>query len=200
MSLKEFLATAKSSIKGLFTSRSGSKQEQPEQKEEKMFPKNQDTAYRFCFRTHVNGRHYNEKSWYDFEPEQIADFLSKIIEKEDKYKIKFTGRKNVEYKTVSQMVTGHRGGAGSIKWNGTSFQGLWRYMNIQNLRNMFSILAYHKIPITIFGKQYLVEYDNGVDFKEFATDEQFIDQACYLKELNSGDVKFCKDFLRFRAI
>ena len=200
MLLKEFLATAKSSIRELFTLRSGSKQEQPEQKDIKMFPANTESAYRFCFSHRVNGPHYRDKKWYDFEPEQIADFLSKIIEKEDKYKIKFDGRKNIEYKTVSQMVDSRNGSACSVKWRGESFQGLYRYMNVQNLRNMFAILTYYKIPITIFGKQYLVEYDNGVDFKRFATDEQFIDQACYLKELNSGDVKFCKDFLRFRAI
>lgn len=165
-----------------------------------MFPENIESAYRFCFGRPVKGSHHYDKTWYDFEPEQIADFLSKIIEKEDRYKIKFTGRKNVEYKTVSQMVAPYYGGASQVNWNENSFSHLYRYLNVQNLRNMFSILAYHKIPITIFGKQYLVEYDNGVDFKEFATDEQFIDQACYLKELNSGDVKFCKDFLRFRAI
>lgn len=165
-----------------------------------MFPENIESAYRFCFGRPVKGSHHYDKTWYDFEPEQIADFLSKIIEKEDKYKIKFTGRKNVEYKTVSQMVAPCYGGVPHVRWNENYFSHLYRYLNVQNLRNMFSILAYHKIPITIFGKQYLVEYDNGVDFKEFATDEQFIDQACFLKELNSGDVKFCKDFLRFRAI
>jgi hypothetical protein len=164
-----------------------------------MFPENIESAYRFCFGRPVKGSHHYDKKWYDFEPKQIADFLSTIIEKQDKHKIKFDGRKNIEYRTVSQMVA-PRCGVTDVRWNENSFPYLYRYMNVQNLRNMFSILAYHKIPITIFGKQYLVEYDNGVDFKQFATDEQFIDQSCYTKELNSGDVKFCKDFLRFKAI
>lgn len=165
-----------------------------------MFSENAENAYRFCFGRPAEGsRNYN-KTWYDFKPEQIADFLSKIIEKEDRHRVKFTGRKNVEYKTVSQMVSPRSEGASRVDWNENSFPYLYRHPNVQNLRNMFSILAYRKIPITIFGRQYLVEYDNGADFKEFATDEQFIDQACYLKELNSGEMKVCKDFLRFRAI
>lgn len=200
MSPKEFLAAAKSSIKSLFTLLCGNKQEQLEQKDVKMFSENIENAYRFCFGRPAEGsRNYN-KTWYDFKPEQIADFISKIIEKEDRHRVKFTGRKNVEYKTVSQMVSPRSGGASRVEWNENSFPYLYRHPNVQNLRNMFSILAYRKIPITIFGKQYLVEYDNGADFKEFATDEQFIDQACYLKELNSGEMKVCKDFLRFRAI
>ena len=157
------------------------------------------SAYRFCFGKPLPNVHDFSKKYYDFSEREISEFISKIIEKYDNHKFYFNRNKNVNFVSVSQLVQ-PSGLASSIEYGGENFGYLYRYMNVQNLRNMFSILSVNKIPITIHGRVYTVDYDNGEDPKPLATDEYTIDQSCFLKQLNSGEWKFCKDFLTFHAV
>lgn len=169
--------------------------------EEEMIHENTETAYRFVFGKPIKGRAYEyAKTYYDFKPEEIAAFITLLVEKFDTTKYYFDGRKNVKFTTVSTLVqTGNS--SSKLTFFGERFTyPLWRYLNVQTLRQMFAIASYRKIPITIYGKQYTVEYDNGEDVKYFATDEYQVEQSCWWKHLNSGEWRFCKDFLRFKAI
>ena len=163
--------------------------------------KSTESAYRFCFGKPLKGRAYEyEKTYYDFEPEEISKFIALLVEKFDHTKYYFNGRKNVKFTTVATLVK-PTNSTTKLSFFGEKFTyPMWRYLNIQTIRQMFAIAAYHKIPITIFGKQYLVDYDNGDDVKVYATDKYQIEQSCWWKQLNSGEWRFCKDFLRFRAI
>lgn len=155
-----------------------------------------ESAYRFCF-SKYSGREFS-KSYYGFSESEIAEFLSKIIEKYDSCKFYFCGNKKVKFVTVSQLVS-PSGGASNIEHRGEKFSSLYRYMNVQNIRSMFSILFVNKIPIKVHGKEYLVNYDTGDDPYQYTEDFE-IEQSCYLKRLNSGEMRHCKDFLTFRAV
>lgn len=158
-----------------------------------------ESAYRFCFGKSTSyGANVLSKSYHGFSEKEISEFISAIIEKYDKYKVYFYGNKNVRFVTVAQLVSAD-GGAHSIKYRGEKFNVLFRYMNVQNLRSMFSILFVNKIPIKIHGKEYLVNYDTGDDPYQYTADFN-IEQSCYLKRLNSGELKHCKDMLFFKAV
>ena len=159
------------------------------------------SAYRFVFAkvTTKNFRQTMTRSCYDFSAAEISEFLSSIVEKYDNVKYYFNGRKKVRLCAVSKLVQASNG-ASSVRFRGETFSSLARYVNVQNLRNMFAILAYHKVPMRIHGKEYLVNYDNGMDVKEWAQDNMFPFQDVYNKLFNCGEVLKQKDLLFFTAI
>lgn len=156
------------------------------------------SAYRFAFGTKFSKGEIDRK-FYDFSVWEISEFLSAIVEKYDNKKYYFTGRKKVNLGTVQYLVRSGNG-ANSVLYHGNRFAKLSSHMNIQNIRNMFAILAYGKIPMRIHGKKYLVDYDNGSDVRDMATDMYTVEQSTFLKLLNSGEWKTCKDNLNFVLI
>lgn len=159
------------------------------------------SAYRFCFKKAAqrNGVLVYKTGYYDFSEKEISEFLSAIVEKYDKYHYHFGKKKNVELGSVGNLVHFNHG-ASCIKFRGEGFNSLCHYRNSQNLRNMFAIAADKKIPLTIFGRKFLVNYDCGHDSRPLAQDKNFYALDLHKKTFNCGVEMFKKDILFFTAI
>lgn len=138
------------------------------------------SSYTYCLTTKNRSVNFYRKRYFDFSKEDIANFVSPILEKAE---IK-DGKRKVNIGSVSSLANK----CYSATWGGVKIYPLASYKNAQILRSMFAILHETKTPVVVNGKSYYVEYDSGIDSKNFCDENNIARLTNSIKKMTNNGI------------